>query len=107
MTLQEIPTKLPNRWVFLDADASQERVWTLLALPTDSHQLALTAKSTRRGATHTKTYIVVTVIAGIVVATGRAAIPRIVVPGTATQQLCCPPHNYFSRWGKSRSRKMR
>ena len=92
MTLREFPTKLSNRWGCLDANASPERVWTLLILPTDSHQLALTVKSTRQHATYPKTDIVVTIIARIVVAIGRTAFPRIVVPGTAPQQLCCPPH---------------
>ncbi|NEO86181.1 MAG: hypothetical protein F6J87_18280 [Spirulina sp. SIO3F2] len=41
---------------------------------------------------YTKTNGVVDVIARIVVANRRAAIPRIVVPGTAPQQLGCPPH---------------
>ncbi len=92
MTLRETPTKLGDRGVFLDAQASPERVWTLLALLTDSHQPALTLKSTRRHATYPETDSVVAVIARIVVAIGRAAIPRIVVPGTAPQQLGCPPH---------------
>jgi len=92
MTLRMYPTKLSNRWGCLDANASPERVWTLLILLTDSHQLALMVKSTRRHATDRETDIVVTIVARIVVAIGRAAIPRIVVPGTAPQQLCCPPH---------------
>ena len=74
----------------MDADASLERVWTLLALPADSHQPALTVKSTRRHATHPKPNIVVNVVARIVVAIGRPTIPRIVVPGTAPQQLWLP-----------------
>ena len=96
MTLRGIPTKLSNRWVFSDADASPERVWTLLALPADSHQPALTVKSTRRHATHPKPDIVVSVVARIVVAIGRPTIRGIVVPGTAAQQLDCPPQLYFS-----------
>jgi hypothetical protein len=46
MTLREAPTKLSNRWVCLDVDASLEQVWTLLILPADSHQPALMVKST-------------------------------------------------------------
>ena len=87
MTFRVTPTKLSNHWVFSDADASQERVWTLCVLPTDSHQPDLTVKSTRRHATDTKTNVVVDVIARIVVATSRTAILRIVVPRTAAQQL--------------------
>ncbi len=98
MTLRGIPTKLSNRWVFLDADASPERVWTLLVLPADSHQPALTVKSTRRHATHPKPNSVVEVIARIVVAIGRSAIRRIVVPGTAAQQLGCSPQLEYRGW---------
>ncbi len=101
MTVRGTPTKLSNRWVCLDADASPERVWTLLVLPADSHQPALTVKNTRRHATHPKTDIVVAVVARIVVAIGRAAIPRIVVPGTAPQQLCCPPQLKYRRRGEA------
>ncbi len=90
MTVRKTPTKLSNRWGFLDANASPERVWTLLVLPTDSHQPALTMKSTRRHATDAKTNIVVAVIARIVVAISRPAILGIVVPGTAAQQLLLP-----------------
>ncbi len=97
MTVRGTPTKLSNRWVCLDADASPERVWTLLVLPADSHQPALTVKSTRQQATHPKTDIVVAVVARIVVAIGRAAIPTIGVPGTAPQQLCCPPQLKYRR----------
>jgi hypothetical protein len=63
--------------------------------PTDSHQSALTVKSTRQNATHPKTEVVVAIIARVVVANGGAAILGIVVPGTAAQQLCCPPQVYF------------
>jgi len=92
------PTKLSNRWGFLDANASPERVWTLPVHPTDSHQPVLTLKSAHRGShkthrghtTHPKTDIVVAVVARIVVAAGRTAILRIVVPRTAAQQLWLP-----------------
>jgi hypothetical protein len=92
MTVREsFPTKISNRWVFLDADASPERVWTPPVLPADFHQPALTMKSTRRHTTHPKpNVVVVVVVARVVVAIGRPTIPRIVDPGTAPQQLWLP-----------------
>ncbi|NJN61301.1 MAG: hypothetical protein HC795_07025 [Coleofasciculaceae cyanobacterium RL_1_1] len=88
------PTKLADRWVFLDALTSGHRrngSELFNARPTNSHPPALAQKSSRGNAHHTKTDVVVAVIAIVVVANRRTAVPRIVVPGAAAQQLCCPP----------------
>jgi hypothetical protein len=104
MTFGVSLTKLPNRWVFLDACTSPERVWTLLVLLADSHQPALTLKSTRRLAHYSETNIVVSIV--VVVTRGRAAIVRIIDPGATPHQLFCPPRFYFSGCGRSRSVKI-
>jgi hypothetical protein len=52
-------------------------------------------KSTRNRTNDTKTNIVVTVVAPVPVAIGRAAIPRIVVPGTTAQEAELP-YPFFS-----------
>ena len=82
-----------SRCLFSDVCTSLERVWTLRVLPANSHQPALTVKSARQLARNPKTDIVVAVIARIVVATGRTAIPRIIDPGAAAQLLYCPPQS--------------
>jgi hypothetical protein len=95
MTLRENPTKLLNCGGFLDVFTSPERGWTLLVLLADSHQLALTVKSARHHATYPKPNIVVEVVARIVVTRSRAAVPRIVVPRAAPQQLLLPAPELF------------
>jgi hypothetical protein len=104
LTFRGSLTKITNRWVFLDACTSPERVWTLLVLLTDSHQPALTVKSTRRLAHYSKTNVVVDFV--VVVTRGRTAIVWIVDPGAAPHQLHCPPQYYFSGCGRSRSVKI-
>jgi hypothetical protein len=58
--------------------------------PTDSHLLVLVQKSAGNLANNSKTDIVVAVVGGIVVASGRAAIARIIVPGAAPLYFACP-----------------
>jgi hypothetical protein len=58
--------------------------------PTDSHLLVLVQKSAGNLAYNSKTDIVVAVVGGIVVASGRATIARIIVPGAAPLYFACP-----------------
>jgi hypothetical protein len=61
-----------------------------LTRPTDSHLLVLVQKSAGYLTDNSKTDIVVAVVGGIVVASGRTAITRIIVPGAAPLYFACP-----------------
>ena len=80
-------TKLTDPFDFwISSPTSLEQGWTLRMRPTDSHLPVLMRKSARETTDNAKTDIVVAIARMIVVAIGRATIPRIVVPRTAAQQ---------------------
>ncbi len=67
----------------LETKHHRERSGLFRTLPTGSHLAALVQKSTRGTTDNPKTNIVVAVVGIVVVAIGRPAVPRIVVPRTA------------------------
>jgi hypothetical protein len=72
-------TKLTDPFDFwMPSPTSPEQVWTLRIRPTDSHLPVLMRKSARETTDNAKT--------DIVVAIGRATVPRIIDPRTAAQQ---------------------
>ncbi len=70
--------------IFGRKEASLEQVWTLYHTPDEFSPISSGIKECSDGTDNPKTDIVVPIVRSIVVAIGRATIPRIIVPRAAT-----------------------